>query len=384
MKTFFATLKTILQEGRILREAWGGSVKLPSNYWRTRLVMYVFGLTDKAQVPNIFKNNYCPLFWFSNFLLFTSPLWLLLFGIVWVGKKIGGWLDDTCFSPLMESIETKSKVSKERKKQRSAEEEIEARRAIVYNDSDPDLAKLQAGKEWYETWLKDRTDVRVDDVEYFVGKAYPSFLVYYARFRQRYGDDSYESRIHSIAEGIQARWTQERAEEQARREQLELQKQDWNRIFISIINWTKIFGKAFVFVFAVPVIALVAWFLYELVILVVPAIFNGLWYALTNHFTDILLGLGLFVAVIGTISGLVFFFKSDWFDEAKDTTIDGVGAAFGATGRGIAAVWRVITSPFVWVGRLIWSFCEFIVNFFRMFFSQNCPGITYDEEVKSE
>lgn len=384
MNTFFETLKTVLQEGRILREAWGGSVKLPSNYWRTRLVMFVFGLTDKAQVPNIFKNNYCPLFWFSNFLLFTSPLWLLIKAGLWVGKKIGGWLESTCLDPLMESIDAKSKLSKERKKQRSAEEELEARRAIVYNDAAPDLECLQAGKEWYETWLKDRAELRVDDVEHFVNGHYPSFLIYYAKFRQRYGEDSYEARIQAIAEGIQARWMQERAEEQIRREQLELQKQDWNRIFISIINWTKIFGKAFVFVFAIPVIALVAWFLYKVVLLVVPAIFNGLWYALTHHFTDLLLGIGIVVAVIGVISGLVFFFKSDWFDEAKDTTIDGVGAGFCAVGRGIAAVWRVLTAPFVWFGKLIGSFLEFTVNFFRMFFSNNCPGITYDEEVKSE
>lgn len=382
MRNFLSILGTVFQEPRVLAEAWKKQVNLPPNYWRTQLAMFVLVCSSKNELPRALRYNYCPLFWFTNILVLLLPAILLIAGVMKLAILIARTLGTFAITPGTEYIESwcadrkavRETVKVEKKKRRLL--------AVKYDDRSPDFELLSDGQDRFEAAIQyklpenfsfnDPVIVEIIASDWVANRA----VMYYLSFRQIFSTN-HETKLRELREAWRAKEqenTKKQLEEIKRKEAVDA---DWNKIFSSIFYWSKIICKALLFIVSVPLIALLAWGIYvALIFLAKGVVWLGAALFVT-HLKVTLLCIGIAIAFAVVIFGIVIFVQSGALREKVwEPFIDFLE-------NRVAPFFGVLFKPFAFAGKKIAGFFTFLTNFIRMFYSENCPGITYTDEVPS-
>lgn len=381
MKNFFSSIFTIFQEPRILAEAWGGTVNLPPNYWRTQLAMFVLLCSNREELPRALRYNFCPLFWFTNILALLSPLIFMLAVLIKVSIFLSKGLVAIGIEPTTTAIDAWVSTHKEQRGIDRRQREKSKLINTVYDDRNPDYLKLIKGRERFERHIREDMGegFSFSDPAFFVKLAdhwhiNPS-VMYYAAFRKIF-TTNYETKLRELSDAYDKKLEEQNIKDRAEYQSKQQIEKDWNKIFSSIFYWSKLLCKALLFVATVPAAAVIAWVLYYLATL----LYQGVsWLCMQLFVIHLMPTLGFiagFIFLIAVVMGIVALVDSGVLSEKVGQPI----ATFFK--KVVLPVLVFLVSPFGWIALTIGKIFKFVVNFIRMFYSENCPGVVYTDEPK--
>lgn len=375
-------LGTVLNEGRYIKDAIKNRSKLPSNYWRKHLALYAFRKDEMSELPKALQSNFCPLFWVTNFLLLVSPLWVPVYIFFGLLDKAFDKIEQLVLKPSISYIKKRKEARVEFK---SKEYREEIRLKYTYDPRSPNLPNLLEGRESIESvletlrgwgFLKKGQPVQWDDPK-LLENIHDHEARYFATFCAHYGEnwkseykrlkDDYTAREKERAEKYKKLVEAEKARKAARDQQL-------SRLF----GHAKTFCKVVALAIALPLVVFVAYHLYYALGFCWYWIYRFLHFVFVDHIYDVLTFAWQFCIVLVAAIALASLFALDapkkyiWFP----------------IGRGIRWTWKtlvlpplkIIAAPFVWLGGILSGTLEFVFNFIRMFFSENCPHIEWEKE----
>lgn len=377
MKHFFKILRTLFSEPRILRETWDKEVHFPENYWRTELCVYFLWQDDKDDLPNALRYNFCPLFWFSNLVLLIAPLWLPVYLII----KGLNLFCETAVTPGLESVQA---WNTERKATIRLEKKHDERERIKNTKFDPanvNINLLRRGKAFINCLIWETGSISVESTEddpvnsKVVNWDNPRLLeecdeeeAYFMAFRRLYGAQWPQeyARLEAAAEEKDKKEIELQRAEAKRAQQVQ---SDFNKMFASIFNWSKIICKAILFLVALPVIYFVAIGCYKLAVWLFYAVGWLLWVMFVENLSTTAIVIAIIVGIVVFIGLMVYLFSERIIQSL-------VGETFAK----LEPIFEAILSPFVWVCKKIGAMASFCFNFVRMFYVSNCPGIKYPDD----
>jgi len=381
-------LGTVLNEGRYIGDAIKNRSKLPKNYWRKHLALYVFRKDEISELPKALQSNFCPLFWVTNFLLLVSPLWLPVYIFFGLLDKAFDKLEDWVLQPSRVYIKKRKEA---RNEYRANVYREEVRQKYTYDPKMPNLPNLIEGRDCIETILETLRGWGIllkgqpipwDDPKFLDNiHIHDREARYFATFRAYHGNkwkDEYNrlkdeyTRREKEREEYFKRVAEEEKERKARRD----------RQLAKLFGYAKTFCKVAALFVAIPVICIVAYYSYYAIGFCWYWICRFLHFVFIEHIIDVLktaLGVVIVLAVAVAIAALV----------ATPVCRKHIWTPLG---KGICWAWnklvlpplKLIAAPFVWIGKLISNFLEFVFNFIRMFFSENCPHIEWEEDEEDK
>jgi hypothetical protein len=376
MKNFFASLGTIFQEPRILAEAWGGQVNLPPNYWRTQLAMFTLVCSSRKELPRALQFNYCPLFWFTNILVLLLPAIISIAVVIKLVTTIANFVGTFGIEPAGTFIDTWCTNRKEVRATVKEAKKLHTLRSVVYDDRYPNYEKLLEGQDRFERHVRHYLDegFSFDDPRIPELFAVNQDVMYYVAFRKIF-TTNHETKLRELREAWLKAKEQKTKQEIAELERVKAVEKDWNKIFSNIFYWSKIICKALLFVVSVPLTALLCWGLYQLLIIIINCVGWLLHVIFIQNLITTVYVVGGIVLVASIIFGIVIFVQSGALrDRIWDPFVEFLE-------NRIFPVFCFCGRPFAFIGRKVAGGFTFLFNFFRMFYSENCPGVVYTDEM---
>ena len=391
MATLLETLKTVGSEHQYIKDAYAKQSKLPKHYWRIALCRFFF-LKDEDEtdkLPIALRKNFCPLFWFSNFLLLIAPIWVTIYLLItflgWLGEKLGNGFENI----VIDNYKAKKKVWRaNRDAEIEKEGKVELEKRCTYDPKTAVFGRLKRGRDEIKYIIHQLIrDGEIEEVEWEskdfqtkLGDHYEDAR-YFASFRAFHGPKWKEAltAIEIQREEQCAKDARDRAIAEAARLEKERKK---NAFYAKVFGYAKTFFQALALIVAIPVILFLVYWLYIFVVWAGGYIGQFFYFIFVTRIWDTLRITGWSIVVIAALVFICAFFAADvfrvWFWRPLGKKILWFGENIlepGAerTGKGLKWLFSPITKGvlFVW-------------DFGKMFFSNNCPVIEWEEEKKAE
>ena len=360
----FKTLETLKYERQYISDAlFKGGVSLVEDYWRLRLAMLVLLVSDLNELPAPLRKNFCPLFWFTNFLVITAPIWGTIYFLIWFSKVIYE-------GPIEKTLDAAIAVKERRDKIRTEVRDrmnVEKRKSRVFDEKKVIYQDLAWGHifigDYLEVLVHKKVIPSTTDVDWnspaLLEGVWDDDVTYYIKFRRLYGDlwaeKLAEFKAADEAKKIKA------AEEEQRKAVLDRQnEEEFKKILTGVFSWSKAFCKAILIVVSVPAILAVAWLVYHAAILVGECALFVLHFLFIQYLLTTVSVVGGVALLVLACFAIAEFLSEKDLSPIVDGLHDGIVFAFG---------------PFKWLGKKVAAFFTFILMFIKMFFSENCPGI---------
>jgi hypothetical protein len=359
------TLKTVLQEPRIIADALiKGQVTLPKNYWRSRLCCLFFCKDGVDDLYQILKTNFCPLFWTSNFLLLIAPIWLPIYGVIFLALLFG--------EALTTYIDTMREKRRENRRLRTLRaKEVDRLQLGHFDPEKPIFERLENGRSRFYPRLKDYKSKLNIPKEQLLPLDHPELIklvdadvLYYINFMRHYGD------THKVAfEDVMNKYY---ARLEALVKAREKRKQLMDKWFAKVFTRCKKVATAILLVVGVVASVALCYFIFLGVVQATPYVLNFIhWCFVVNW--DVtwrtLAAIPILLALMWIVSLVL---EHSLFDRFVFTPIGNVAEK----------VAPVTNPPIIWVFTKFANACSLVANFIKMFFSKNCPGIVYTDEDK--
>lgn len=382
------SLKTILHEHRYIKDALKKESKLPRHYWRIQLCRFFFLKGDVDRIPRALRSNFCPLFWFSNFLVLTSPIWLAVMLIGYLIVRLFDFIENFIVTPVKKK---KQEWKKARMIRRIAQGKEEKKSEYQYNPAKPDPAKISCGRQEFEMIykrLKDKglvtgepdwnSDELVQLVEEHCRYDEDYDSVYFVNFRRHCREMSWRRELARLREEENQRRERLRIKQEEEANIAKEKKRKRDAFFAKVFSMCKTFFQWLALIIALPVAVFLAYVLYNVVIFVGVQFITLCKFIFITHYQHTIEALVIAVIACVTLSFLYAFFSAEifrkWFwrplGSAWEVSCDNV----------IVPVAKGVACPFIWMGNKIAKVCEFVYDFGRMFMSENCPHITWEDE----
>lgn len=353
-------LTTIAQEPRVIASAlFKGEVQLPSNYWRIRLCCFFFWKDDKEDLFRILQNNFCPLFWTSNFILVSSFIWLPVYLVIHTISYILDRLTNWRIQRQSSSIT----------KQKQKQEEL-----ATWNLAKPNVDWLRAGKETFDIHRPRYEDLGLlglypqwDQMKQF---AFNGYERYYCDFRAKHPYDAdalYSRLVHQLEKEEETQRERNRIAEERAAQWKQRREVLFGKIFA---KGKVIFQSTIVFASLAAAFYVGLGLLWLVVNAIVPALSGIVGFFFVSH-------PGVLPMVVLAVGVGVFIYlqlKEDSYTRTQLTPE--VAEFFEGVASGFSKAWSFVSPVFKAAGA-VFSFCY---DFVRMFFSNNCPGITYKDD----
>lgn len=369
-------LGTVLNEGRYIRDAVKNRSKLPSNYWRAHLAMYAFRKDEMSELPKALQSNFCPLFWVTNFLLLVSPLWVPVYIFFGLLDKAFDKIEELVLLPAGAYIK---KRKEENVKIRGEVYKEEMKKKYTYDPKFPNLMDLICGRESIESvletmraWGQIQKDKPIDwGDDKFLDNIHDHEARYFATFRAYHGK-SWKDEYTRLKE-VNAIREKEREERHKKlREAEKERKANRDRQFAKLFSYAKPVCKFVALAIGIPIACVVSYHLYFFLG------FCWYWIARFLHFVFVLHIYDVLIIVVACAITIAALFATQ---VCRKHIWSPVGKGFGWTWKKlILPPLKIIAAPFVWLGGILSGTLEFVFNFIRMFFSENCPHIEWEKE----
>lgn len=385
----FSVLKTVAHEHRYIIDAINKQSKLPKHYWRIALCRFFFMVDNTAELPSILRTNFCPLFWFTNFLLLTAPIWLTFALIGWVLIKIAG----VFARKLIHPVEHKYKVYMAAKSQARCYKYYAAHAAAekarrTFNPNEVNLEKLTSGKRSTPRIIK-MCKLRGEHIPYKIDWADPKLIdllyddtaAYFASFLAMYGP-AWRQELRKLQTMEREKYNRLTARYEAEAAKIKADRVKRDKMFTTIFMRAKAFCRVVALIVMLPVAIFAAIGLYHIAIFLVLALGAFCYFAFVEHaeITWTIVIMVPFVVPLLYSVGLRF---------AGDTCRDKIWRPMADRLLSFFDVYFIpflcfISKPFIRVGGWFIKSCAFCRDFTKMFFIENCPLIEWEEEKKSE
>lgn len=337
---------SILSEPKTIAKAvLGDELKLPPDYWRFRLAQYILREERVEYLPSFLRHYYCPLFWLTNLFVLILPLYALGHGIVCVIGYLGG-----AILTVLDKFFTA-------KKEKAREQRI---------------ANSQAQRELAEAkWAAERTDPRkwpFIDLQH--SKSYDGAL--WQEFKEVFGGKA-EEHFNEIKNEIERRHRAARLQEKKLMRELEEARKLKQQRVLKIVRIAKPTSQALLILLGLAIVGFVGWY-------GIPLLLKGLYYAgigiggfakfmfdaCWNHAATIGIVIGM---ITGGVLGLTGVIKG--------------GRAFGKTAFA-DKLFEAIGTSCAWTFNKIMSGISFVANFIKMFYLNNCPAISIEDNKQAK
>ena len=365
MKSFFSSLATVIQEFRILGEALDKNredpINLPNNYWRSELAA-CFLRRSKGDLPRPFRLNFCPLFWFTNLLVLTLPIWGVVYGFIWLALVIA----DITVIPLTNLLTSRSLV-RNTARLRESQLELRARiKTITFVRSNVDYSLFKAGQLAIKTLPLDMAYAgvvtpaesenfdynRIDILEYA-----SLAQAYYLSFMRQF-PDRIEAEALDITQEAQQRFT-----EAARI--AEIAERTRRMKVANRIAKCKTVCKILLIIVAIPVTMALAVGLWVLAIKAYYGIGWLWWVLIVENLRDTLICTTMIIAGVSIPLTIALSIRANPARGAKVSNFIGDLICL--------CVYPIflLATGICFCGRLI-----------KMFYSENCPAIVFNDDEK--
>lgn len=417
-------IDSLLQKPRIIAEALTiHHVDLPPDYWRFRLASWFFR-RNVVSHPSALTRNFCPLFWFTNILV---PVFVLVAPFVYVGKRIlSGFslvLKHIIEPAATKTIDTINQVRKESflaKLQKNCDphnwKECEAWQENIeswennppewfdhYKQMTPTQASTEVVWDSFAKWAK-------DDLRAFF-------------FFQKHGDDAIKT-LERLKEEF-ARKDEEQANQREKKKSESQDAAEFSKKVNDLVVRYKKIATVVAWVILGPIavsaaILLLYWvgvFLGWFAGLLWSVPWGSMLYELIKFswvFGKILAGLIGSMLLFFMITNLMLeptllalekiddYLEKRWPSETKEREQEPsmmeyipelkkqglvkysfVGLLMAIMGMFCIITRALMLSPFGYLVKALWKIltfigvcCVFPINFIKMFYTENCPGIT--------
>lgn len=379
-------LKTVLLEPKYIKDALKKESKLPEYYWRLELCIIFFLEEKRSDLPRALQNNFCPLFWFSNFLLLVAPIWGTIYAIGYTLRQIYSLLCTYVTSPVWDRWESYTRAYSRKQMLLRDKRETEVFKVKhTFNPSEPRVTQLRWGESFVSEYTHNLkaagaiTEVDWDSDE-FLSKLNDEDVYYFATFRRLY-KDKWKDTIAKIIEEDKKRSIEKLEAAQAAEKKIKESKARRERFFSKLFGYAKTLCQVMALLVAIPGVIAVAYFVYLLTIklwYVIGVVYHFLFVEHLPEFLEItgcvILGLVLVMVASITVKALRGLFWTP--------VVNAVAYCCDISADLLRPVAKVIVNPIVWIGRKIGGFFSFVLDFVRMFFTDNCPHIEWEEEEK--
>lgn len=369
----FKTLATLQYERQYISDAlFKGGVNIGEDYWRLRLAMFVLLVNDLNELPAPLRKNFCPLFWFTNFLVITAPIWGMIYFLVWLSKVIYQGPVEKTLDAVISVKERREKIRTEVRERMNAEK----RKSRVFDERKVIYRDLSWGHtfigDYLETLVHRKVIPSATDVDWnspaLLDGVFDDDITYYIKFRRQYGD-LWAEKLAEFRAADDAAKTKKAEEEQRKAVLDRKNEEEFRQILTGVFSWSKAFCKAILIVVSVPAILALAWLVYHAVILVGECAVFVLHLLFIKYLLTTVTVVGVVFLLVLAVFAIANFLSEKDLSPIVDGLHDGIVACFG---------------PFKWLGKKVAGFFTFILMFIKMFFSENCPGIEIIKTTNTE
>ena len=394
IKDFLQTLDTLIEEPKYIAAAVRGKPILPPNYWRIELCKFVLRRGSREELPNALRNNFCPLFWFTNLLAVLLPVILIVYTVVWfffkcgdflenfVGKPVEKWLAKLKSKRIANNIEAKKKDRLERSKfdpnaTINPDFMLDKKRALELL-----LVSMRSHGE-----LQGKVDITSPEVlDKILAADYYSFYdgdsaVTFATFVKHHGKN-WRQELERLKREYPARLAEQEKKQAEKEAKIKARKDRINKAVMTVTAHAKPLFKGLAIFCLVPLALALAYGVYLLFAFTfgkLPAMAN---FMFVKHRQD-LFAVSIFMLLLILLAiNIKVAAESKWISRlfskiiAKPVvrTAEFVGGVFLVT----------IIVPIAWVGSKFYKLFIFTRDIVKMFFSENCPHITWEDEVNEK
>lgn len=292
---------------------------------------------------------------------------------------------------IVRKVKNKHKEWKALRCKNNAKQREEERKAeLVFNPKKPNISKLESGLSEFTTLyrsLKRRgevkgqpdwdSDVLVAQLEEkcYYDEDYDS--VYFVSFRRFCRGKNWRKELARLREEDERLKEKLRLEKEESDRKKTIRKQKRDAFFSKIFGWSKTFFQWLALIVALPVAVFAAYWLYRLAIFIAEQLLVFLKFAFVTHIDNTVLYTACGVFGVAVPSFLYAFFSAEFFRKWFWRPV-GRGIEISCDNV-IVPVAKTISFPLIWIGKWVFKGFEFIYDFGRMFMSENCPHITWED-----
>lgn len=371
------TISTLFLEPKIIAEAVlkiNPEVKLPKNYWRIEVLKPFFG--DFQDFPYSVKSHFCPLFWLSN----IFPVLWVWAAIRYCWNKLGDFKEDIkdyfCEKRAKKQKmdeEFKYKLWRERVEKCLVqdigtlnEESIDWEDELeLYELEDFEFDRELTEEEYKTAFSKENTLFRVSY----------DFAMIIARIKN---PDNYKEIINKAYEENNIRLERERKEEEEREKVIRAKKAESQKRQAAIMNKLVKSSKNIFKYGSLTFAAISFFFIVKLIVSTWSFITGSFLWFVSLVWDNVFYITGTFVLIIATvflgkiIAGVAVMIKEN---QEYSPTKEKIKQIF-------INIFKWGTCP-VWIPLGLGLMAgQFIVDFFKMFYAENCPAISVEEDKK--
>lgn len=320
--------------------------RLSYSHWRYRLLHWCFAQEPPAvcsdpdtKLPKFLYTHYCPLFHLTNVLVLVAPF-ILAVRLAIAGVMLGVGLLDNLAS-IVRYIKPKIYAAIEPLLPKAKEKPPVVKKALKPEVLRTKLLRLLTKHELWRNW------------DNFVGNC-----TLYDGMKEDFGEEV--QRIHSVCQQL----IKEAEERFAARRKAQAER------FAFAINASRMCLKG---VFSAILVMVIIFILYATAFWIVPALWIGIiWitrlpWGIISEVAAYTIGMLVSVFLVAYLIVRLRLPERLIESRALNATVDGINTI----GEGFPIVGRAIAAPFVWLGKIVSAFADFV----SMFYEDNCPPI---------